>query len=75
MIELADEPLDSRRVSFLHQAPINDGGQQDMSAGLIEKYGFVPQALYPESFSSSASAKLNNLCMFIVHCSLSKVEH
>ncbi|KAL7409099.1 peptidase C1B bleomycin hydrolase [Mrakia frigida] len=60
-IELADEPLDSRIVSFLSQAPINDGGQQDMAAGLIEKYGFIPKSLYPESYSSSNSSRLNTL--------------
>ena len=32
-----------------------------MAAGLIEKYGFIPKSLYPESFSSSNSGKLNGL--------------
>ena len=32
-----------------------------VAAGLIEKYGFVPKSIYPESFHSSNSGKLNNL--------------
>jgi len=32
-----------------------------VAAGLIEKYGFIPKSLYPESFSSSNSGKLNGL--------------
>lgn len=32
-----------------------------MAASLIEHYGFIPQSLYPESYSSSNSGKLNGL--------------
>jgi bleomycin hydrolase len=32
-----------------------------VAAGLIEKYGFVPKSIYPESYHSSNSAKLNSL--------------
>ncbi|KZO98930.1 peptidase C1B, bleomycin hydrolase [Calocera viscosa TUFC12733] len=60
-IELADEPLDSRLVSFLNVAPINDGGQWDMAVNIIEKYGVVPQAVFPESFSSSNSRAMDTL--------------
>lgn len=61
MLDLTDETLDSRLVSFLNEAPVNDGGQWDMAFNLLEKYGAIPQALFPESFSSSASAKLGRL--------------
>jgi bleomycin hydrolase len=35
MSELADEALDSRIVSYLNQAPVNDGGQWDMAVNII----------------------------------------
>jgi bleomycin hydrolase len=35
MLELVDEPLDSRIVSYLNMAPVNDGGQWDMAVNLI----------------------------------------
>ncbi|KAJ9120211.1 hypothetical protein QFC22_003111 [Naganishia vaughanmartiniae] len=61
MLELKDEPLDARIVTFLNQDPVNDGGQFDMAVNILEKYGCIPQTLYPESFSSSASAPLDKL--------------
>ncbi|KAH8923078.1 peptidase C1B, bleomycin hydrolase [Atractiella rhizophila] len=61
MIELVDEPLDSRVIQFLSTAPENDGGQWDMASNLIEKYGLVPQSVYPESFNSSNSSKVDSL--------------
>ncbi|ORX34978.1 peptidase C1B, bleomycin hydrolase [Kockovaella imperatae] len=63
MIELADEPNDSRTVSFLNREPLGDGGQWDMAVNILEKYGCVPKTIYPESFSSMASGKLNNMIL------------
>ncbi|PWN48042.1 peptidase C1B, bleomycin hydrolase [Violaceomyces palustris] len=59
MIELADRPLDERVVGFLKTAPTNDGGQWDMAVNLLEKYGVVPKHVFPESYSSSYSSKIN----------------
>ncbi|KAF9950901.1 hypothetical protein BGZ70_001190 [Mortierella alpina] len=42
---------------------LDDGGQWDMLVNLVERYGVVPKALYPESFSSSNSGKLNTLVL------------
>ncbi|KAJ9121033.1 hypothetical protein QFC24_005014 [Naganishia onofrii] len=61
MLELSEEPLDARILMFLNQDPIGDGGQYDMAINILEKYGCIPQTLYPESFSSSASAALDKL--------------
>lgn len=58
MIELVDEPLDSRLMSFLNSDPIGDGGQWDMAYNLVHKYGVVPQTLYPDAFSASSSARM-----------------
>ncbi|KIY44355.1 peptidase C1B, bleomycin hydrolase [Fistulina hepatica ATCC 64428] len=60
-IELADRPLDDRLVTCLADDLISDGGQWDMVVNLLENYGIVPQALYPESTNSSASNSLNTL--------------
>jgi len=61
MLDLVEEPLDSRIVQYLNEAPENDGGQWDMAVNLVQKYGLVPQPLYPESFNSSNSGKVNSL--------------
>jgi bleomycin hydrolase len=61
MIELAEEPLDSRTVQYLNTAPMNDGGQFDMAVNLVQKYGLVPQSLYPESYNSSNTGKVDSL--------------
>ena len=56
-------PLDgetgSRIVAFLLTAPLNDGGQFDMFAGLVEKYGVVPKSAMPETVCSSATAEMD----------------
>ncbi|KAK0448272.1 peptidase C1B, bleomycin hydrolase [Desarmillaria tabescens] len=60
-IELADRPLDDRLVSQLSENLMSDGGQFEMAVNLLENYGLVPQALYPESTHSSFSSPLNAL--------------
>ncbi|KAI5115416.1 hypothetical protein M0805_001566 [Coniferiporia weirii] len=60
-IKNADLPLDNRFVNHLSDELISDGGQWDMAVNLLETYGVVPQPIYPESFSSSASKNLNTL--------------
>lgn len=62
MLDLADEPLDSRTVQYLlANGPAQDGGQWDLAVALVEEYGLVPQTVYPESFNSSNSAALDGL--------------
>ncbi|KAK0914718.1 bleomycin hydrolase, partial [Friedmanniomyces endolithicus] len=39
MIDTAAQDLDSRLVQELLSAPVSDGGQWDMAANLIAKYG------------------------------------
>ncbi|KAF9205049.1 hypothetical protein BGZ49_004525 [Haplosporangium sp. Z 27] len=61
MIDLRDKDVNDRVVQHLFKEPVNDGGQWDMLINLVERYGVVPKSLYPESFSSSNSGKLNAL--------------
>ncbi|KAI4602155.1 hypothetical protein KJ359_009392 [Pestalotiopsis sp. 9143b] len=59
VIDLADEDLDSRLVQRLLADPVSDGGQWDMVFNLVEKYGLVPQALYPDSWNAMNSRGIN----------------
>ena len=61
MIETADEPTDGRLISFLLQDPIQDGGQWDMFADLVRKYGVVPKSVMPEAESSGESMPMNGV--------------
>jgi bleomycin hydrolase len=61
MLELVEEPLDSRVLQYLNTSPENDGGQWDMAVNLLEKYGLCPQTLYPETWHSSNSGKVDSL--------------
>lgn len=40
-LDTADEDLDSRLVQELLSSPVSDGGQWDMAANLVQKYGLV----------------------------------
>ncbi|OTA54686.1 peptidase C1B, bleomycin hydrolase [Hypoxylon sp. EC38] len=59
IIETADQPLDERLVQRLLEDPVSDGGQWDMVYNLVEKYGLVPQALYPDSWNAMSSSTIN----------------
>ncbi|MGD1821473.1 MAG: aminopeptidase C [Pleomorphochaeta sp.] len=61
IIETINLDLDSREVAFLLTDPLGDGGQWDMFASLIDKYGVVPKSDMPESFSSSQSRYMDKL--------------
>jgi bleomycin hydrolase len=60
-IQHADLPLEDRLVHHLSDDLISDGGQWDMICNLLETYGVVPQAIYPESLHSSLTSPLNAL--------------
>jgi len=59
ILETVDEPVDGRLVSWLLTAPVQDGGQWDMICNLVNKYGLVPVSVYPESWNSSNSRRMN----------------
>ncbi|CAO3642380.1 unnamed protein product [Cunninghamella blakesleeana] len=59
MIDLANEDINDRVVQYLFQAPVNDGGQYSMFVNIVNKYGVVPKNVYPESFASSSSSRVN----------------
>ncbi|MGX7425990.1 aminopeptidase C [Aerococcus sanguinicola] len=59
IIETADRDLNDRLIWHLLQAPQEDGGQWEMFAGILNKYGSVPKEVMPESFHSSNTRLLN----------------
>ncbi|PFH58013.1 hypothetical protein XA68_14268 [Ophiocordyceps unilateralis] len=58
-LDTTDEPLDGRLMQTLLGDPISDGGQWDMVHNLVDKYGLVPQSLYPDSWNAQSSGTLN----------------
>ncbi|KAI9814342.1 MAG: hypothetical protein M1832_005922 [Thelocarpon impressellum] len=61
VLDTLDEELDGRLLQALLASPVGDGGQWDMVANLVEKYGLVPQALYPDSFNAMSSGAIDSL--------------
>ena len=50
ILETLNEPTAGRLVTYLLSGPLGDGGQWDMFANLVEKYGVVPKEVMPEIF-------------------------
>ena len=61
MLDTASLPTDDRTVSFILQTGVHDGGQWDMCANIIEKYGVVPKDVYDETYQSENTADMNRL--------------
>ena len=55
IIDTADKPTDDRTVAFILTTGVHDGGQWDMFANVVAKYGVVPKDVYNETFQSSHS--------------------
>ncbi|MCD8132011.1 MAG: C1 family peptidase [Lachnospiraceae bacterium] len=58
ILQTLDDPTNGRLISYLLQSPVGDGGQWDMFANLVRKYGVVPKDAMPESVPSSATREL-----------------
>ena len=61
IIATSGEDLDSRLVQTLLGDIVSDGGQWDMVYNLVDKYGLVPQTLYPDSWNAKSSGALNSV--------------
>ncbi len=59
ILRTLDEPTEGRLIAFLLASPVQDGGQWDMFAGLVDKYGVVPKEAMPESVSSSGTREMD----------------
>lgn len=56
-----DEDVYSRVFMWLREAPVQDGGQWDMFANLVNKYGVVPKDVMPETFHSADTLHMDRL--------------
>lgn len=61
VLDTVKEDVDSRIVSALMASPVGDGGQWDMIVNLVDKYGIVPQELYPDSWNAQNSGVMDRL--------------
>ena len=61
VIDCADQPMDSERVRFFFRDPVGDGGTFCGVADLTEKYGVVPAAVMPETYSADNTSKMRSL--------------
>ncbi len=61
ILDTASLDLDSRTVERLLMEPITDGGQWDMVYNLVDKYGLVPQTLYPDSANAISSVTMDRI--------------
>lgn len=61
ILDTLQEPEDGRLVMWLLSDPLQDGGQWDMFADIVAKYGVVPKYVMPDTFHSANSAKMNEL--------------
>ncbi len=63
VIETAHMPHDSRLVMCLFDSSFlfQDGGQWHMFSNLVEKYGAVPQSVFPDNEACLSSANFNQI--------------
>ncbi len=61
IIDTADRDVDDRTVAYLLQTVAGDGGQWNMFAALVKKHGLVPKSAMPETQSSSATNRMNDI--------------
>ncbi|KAF2739655.1 bleomycin hydrolase-like protein [Polyplosphaeria fusca] len=61
ILDTLDDDVDGRLVQALLASPVGDGGQWDMVANLVQKYGLVPQTIYPDSYNALNSSVMDRL--------------
>lgn len=58
VIDTGKQPIDDLRVQFFFKTPIGDGGTFCGVADLAEKYGLVPMAVQPETYSAESTSRM-----------------
>lgn len=61
IVETADKDLNDREVTWLIQSPMQDGGDWDMVAALVKKYGVVPHSAMSETHCTNNTAEVNTV--------------
>lgn len=60
VIATRGRPMDDRRVEWIFNHVVQDGGYWSGMVDLVNKYGVVPKDVMPETYSSSHSRTLNH---------------
>ena len=66
IIDTTDEDLDGRLIQRILEDPVSDGGQWDMVANLVEKYGLVSPCRRSEEHHSKYSISCRFLTFSIL---------
>lgn len=61
IVDTGKKPIDDQRVQFFFHYPISDGGTFCGVADLAEKYGLVPSAVQPETYSAENTSKMASI--------------
>lgn len=61
VVDNADKSIDNERTRFFFRTPIGDGGTFCGVADLVDKYGLVPKAVMPETYSSDNTSRMARL--------------
>ncbi|MBQ8082462.1 MAG: C1 family peptidase [Clostridia bacterium] len=61
ILNTAHLPTDDRTVSFILQTGVHDGGQWDMFANIVRKYGVIPKDVYDETWQSENTHGMNQI--------------
>ncbi len=59
ILETAALPTGDRTVMHILSTGVHDGGQWDMFANIVRKYGVVPKDVYDETYQSSNTRQMN----------------
>ncbi|MDL2262037.1 C1 family peptidase [Bacteroidales bacterium OttesenSCG-928-I21] len=60
-LDNATKPFNDRTVEWIFKNPLSDGGVWNSFANLVEKYGFVPKEIMPETYHSENTSWMNRL--------------
>lgn len=61
IVNLLDRKVDDRLFSFILARGIEDGGQWDMFANIVRKYGVVPKSAYEETYQSENTNEIDDI--------------
>lgn len=61
ILDTAHLPPDDRTVQFILTTGVHDGGQWEMFANIVRKYGVVPKDVYGETYQSSHTGSMNHI--------------
>ena len=61
ILQTADLPADDRTVQFVLTVGVHDGGQWDMFANIVRKYGLMPKDVYPDTWQACHTKPMNGV--------------